>query len=203
MPRLDVPMATTSPPLIGCPHAASVARVAAEMSLTTGRAKRCRTRTIFGSAIAVIYDDAGAKSSLKCPFPLDFCRSAPVYLACSNGPTSVPASDGLPRDAPLPRRLRMAHRHAAAGPPGRRALPPRRARSRAESLRGRTQPVQGHRGPPPGFVLRAARAFPHRRDVLPRGRARQGGQRVRGVPRLLSAAPDRRPRPVPARGELL
>src|SRR5207302_5888398 len=203
MPRLDVPMATTSPPRIGCPHAPSVARVAAGMSLTTGRENRCRTRTIFGSAIALIYDDAGAKSSLKCPFPLDFCRPGPVYVDRSNGPTPVPASDGLPRDAPLPRRLRIAQRPAAARPPGRRALPSRRAGPRAESLRGRAQPVQGDRGPPPGFLLRAARALPHRRDLLPRGRVRQGGQGVRGVPRLLPAAPDRRSRPVPSRGELL
>jgi len=71
----------------------------------------------------------------------------------------------------LPRRCGWLTARAAVLRP--KSSTPRRARSRAESLRGRAQPVQGHRGPPPGFVLRAARAFPHRRDVLPRGRVRQ------------------------------
>ena len=55
----------------------------------------------------------------------------------------------------------------------------------------------------PAIDLCAAGALPHRRGVLPRERVRQGDQGVRDVPVLLPPPPDRRPRAVPARHELL
>src|SRR5438128_728859 len=56
MPRLLVPTATTSPRLMGCPHAESEARVVAGISATCGRANVWRTRTMRGVVVMeVVY----------------------------------------------------------------------------------------------------------------------------------------------------
>ena len=69
--------------------------------------------------------------------------------------------------------------------------------TRRDRISGRSSSDIRTRPTPRGPLL------PRRRGVLSRGGVRQGGPRVRGVPGLLSPAPDRRSRPVPARHELL
>src|SRR5437867_7139318 len=147
MPRLLVPIATVSPRLIGWPHAASVARVVVGMSVTRGRGKLWRTRTIHGSAIAVIYAGAMGKSSVKCPFPLDFCPSRPVYVgAIFHGPTPLSRSDALPDGAPSPPgRLRMVEAPPRGDPSGGRVVSARREGAEPERVRRCPRPVQGDR----------------------------------------------------------
>src|SRR5262249_5255599 len=83
------------------------------------------------------------------------------------------------------------------------ALPARRDGAGPPAVRRGATEFPEDRRAAPELGLRGAGPFPRRRGVLPRGGVRQGGEGVRGVPGILSSAPDRRSRPGPARHELL
>src|SRR5438552_3477904 len=114
-------------------------------------------------------------------------------------------SRARPLDRPAARRgrLQYAQARADADPAAGRALPARRDRAEQQAVRRSATALPKDRRATSELVARTEGAVPHRRGLLPRGGIRQGGAGVRGLPVLLPAASDRRPRAVPARDELL
>src|SRR4029450_1299822 len=194
IPRLPAPTATVSPRLMGSPAACRLRAPEPGISVTRGRAKVWRRRSMVGS-MARSYPGGEA-----------IHPPGSVLYVWANFHADAPRpAEPIPARGPAAGvgRLRVAAARAGADPSAGRALLPGGDGARAPALHRGARGLPQDGRAPSQLGVGAPGPVRDRRAVLPRGRVRQGGEGVRDVPVLLPAPPDRRPRAVPAGHELL
>ena len=185
MPRLPAPTATVSPRLTG---RLAAARRSGDGARDIGHALARRTSGGHGPSGAAAWTLLSTGQTATGGSQRVFGSKAVVQSAPMRG--SVPSRSSL-----------LAPLSSAGAPwltgsarPRRRSSRPRSSTrsARTSSAKRRYEEARKnfrtHRRAPSELLVRAARAVPHRRGVLPRGGVRQGGQGVRDVHGVLSRA---------------